>query len=136
MSQSILATVCGSRVLRKLVGRPYLFITTWIWKHLPAASPSWRLVQAYGFHLSNLTQLRVTKKQSVGTFFFRNRPELELLVRLLGQKPKCSTLDMAVLGCSKGAEVYSISYAIRRTRPDLKFNLRALDISKEVLELA
>jgi chemotaxis methyl-accepting protein methylase len=72
----------------------------------------------------------------VGTFFFRNRPELELLIHLLDQKNQGSTLDVTVLACSKGAEVYSISYAIRCARPDLKVNLRALDIEKDVLEFA
>jgi chemotaxis methyl-accepting protein methylase len=61
---------------------------------------------------------------------------LELLTRLLDQKREGSTLDVAVLACSKGAEVYSISYAIRCARPDLKVNLRALDISKGILEFA
>jgi chemotaxis methyl-accepting protein methylase len=57
-------------------------------------------------------------------------------MRLLDQKRRGSTLDLAVLACSKGAEVYCISYAIRSARPDLKVRLRALDISKEVLEFA
>jgi SAM-dependent methyltransferase len=43
---------------------------------------------------------------------------------------------MAVLACSKGAEVYSISFAIRSARPDLRVTINALDISKEVLEFA
>ena len=74
--------------------------------------------------------------QSVGTFFLRNRPELELLVRLLDRMDQGSTLALAVLGCSKGAEVYSISYTIRSVRPNLKIRLGALDISKEILEFA
>jgi chemotaxis methyl-accepting protein methylase len=72
----------------------------------------------------------------MGTFFFRNRPELELLIRLLQTKPQSAALDLMVLGCSKGAEVYSFSYSIRRARPDLRFKLRALDIDPNVLELA
>src|SRR5215831_28522 len=94
------------------------------------------LVRAYGVHLHGLIQLRTTRSQSVGTFFFRNRPELKLLIRLLDQKRQGSTLDVTVLACSKGAEVYSISYAIRCARPDLKVSLRAVDISKDILEFA
>lgn len=74
--------------------------------------------------------------QYVGTFFFRNRRELELLIRLLDQKPRDSSLDLAILACSKGAEVYSFSFAIRSSRPDLKVSLRALDIDQDVLEFA
>ncbi len=36
-----------------------------------------------------------------------------------------------MLGCSIGAEVYSILWSIRSTRPDLKVFLGAVDISKE-----
>jgi chemotaxis methyl-accepting protein methylase len=43
---------------------------------------------------------------------------------------------MAVLGCSKGAEVYSMSYAIRTARQDLKLRLTAVDIDKDALEFA
>jgi chemotaxis methyl-accepting protein methylase len=43
---------------------------------------------------------------------------------------------MAVLGCSNGAEVYSILATLRLARPELKIVLHAVDISEEVLELA
>ncbi len=55
---------------------------------------------------------------------------------LLNQKAPGSRLDISVLGCSKGAEVYSILWAIRSARPDLKLNAHALDISQEILEFA
>src|SRR5208337_842794 len=74
--------------------------------------------------------------QYIGTFFFRNRPELELLIRLLNQFRSGPTVDIAILGCSKGAEVYSFSYAIRTQRPDLNLRLCALDIYKDVLDFA
>jgi PST family polysaccharide transporter len=134
--QSALARMSQSRLLRKYLGRPYRLMNIWIWDHLPASLASWRPVRAYGIHLQSLTQLGTTRTQSVGTFFFRNRPELELLIRLLDQKRQGSALDLAVLACSKGAEVYSISYAIRCARPDLKVSLRALDISKDILKFA
>ena len=102
----------------------------------PASLASWRLVIGYGRHLHSLIQLRATRRQCVGTFFFRNRPELELLIRLLDQKRQSSTLNVTVLACSKGAEVYSISYAIRCARTDLKVRLCAVDISKDILEFA
>jgi chemotaxis methyl-accepting protein methylase len=71
-----------------------------------------------------------------GTFFFRNRPELELMRRLAEQKPAGSTLDIAVLGCSIGAEVYSILFTIRAARPDMEVRMRAVDYSEVVLNVA
>jgi len=56
--------------------------------------------------------------------------------RLLNQKAPGSRLDISVLACSKGAEVYSVLWAIRSARPDLKLNTHALDISQEILEFA
>ena len=72
----------------------------------------------------------------LGTFFLRNRPALELMRRLARQKAHGSILRIAVLGCSIGAEVYSILWIIRSVRPDLKVLLNAVDISKEILSFA
>jgi len=47
-----------------------------------------------------------------------------------------SVLTIAFLGCSSGAEVYSVLWAIRSARPDLKIVAHAVDISKEMLEAA
>jgi chemotaxis methyl-accepting protein methylase len=56
--------------------------------------------------------------------------------RLAQQRAHGSTLRIAVLGCSIGAEVYSILWIIRSVRPDLKVLLNAVDISKEILSFA
>jgi chemotaxis methyl-accepting protein methylase len=128
--------ISRSHLLRRYLGRPYLRISSWIWRRLPASLISSRSSQAYGSHLHRLVQLRTSRVQSTGTYFFRNRPELQLLVRLLDQLPLGSTVDMAVLGCSKGAEVYSMSYAVRTARQDLTLRLTALDIDKDTLEFA
>jgi len=134
--QTVLAKMSRSRFLRKYLGRPYLAGSIWIWRHLPASLTSWRPARAFGAHLHALIQLRSTRTQSVTTFFFRNRAELELLSLLLDQKGQGSTLDVAILACSKGAEVYSVSYTIRCSRPDLKVRLHAVDIDKDILEFA
>jgi chemotaxis methyl-accepting protein methylase len=136
MFQTSLGQLSQSRFLRKCLGRPYLLVNRWIWGHLPASVTSRGLLRAYGVHLHSLVQLRAKRMQSIGTFFFRNRPELELMILLLKEKRQGSTLDVAVLACSKGAEAYSISYAIRCRRPDLKVRLQALDIAKDILEFA
>jgi chemotaxis protein methyltransferase CheR len=74
--------------------------------------------------------------QNHSTFFLRNRAELAQARRLLDQKAYGSGLDITLLACSKGAEVYSFVWAIRSARPDLKINMQAIDISQEVLEFA
>jgi chemotaxis methyl-accepting protein methylase len=133
--RSALKSIKRSKLLRKCLGRPYLLTNIWIWNHLPATFSSWRLGW-YGAHLHRLIQLRSRRTQNVGTFFFRNRPEIELLIRLLRLTPGGSNLEMAILGCSKGAEVYSFAHSIRSARPDLSLRLHALDIDPDVLEFA
>jgi chemotaxis methyl-accepting protein methylase len=61
---------------------------------------------------------------------------LELARRLLDEKEKGSTLRIAVVASSNGAEVYSFLWTIRSVRPDLKVEMHAMDISKEILEIA
>jgi chemotaxis methyl-accepting protein methylase len=80
--------------------------------------------------------LRANRQQYFGTFFLRNRPALELIRRLCERKLGDATVRIAVLGCSIGAEVYSILFTIRSERPDLKVALHAVDISKEILAFA
>jgi chemotaxis methyl-accepting protein methylase len=131
-----LRSLSHSRVLRKSLGRPYLRANIWIWNHLTSSLTGSHLGWAYGAHVHQLIQLRSDRRQYTGTFFFRNRPELELLIRLLNSKRPGSTLNLTILGCSKGAEVYSFSYFLRSARPDLKLSLSALDIDPDVLEFA
>jgi len=134
-SQAFLVGRVNSRILRKCVGA-YVSQSRRIWRHLPL---SFRLLlpgRAYARHLHALVRLHSKRRQSIATFFLRNRPELELMRRLLDQKAPGSSVSISVLACSKGAEVYSILWTIRSARPDLKINTHAVDISQEILEFA
>jgi chemotaxis methyl-accepting protein methylase len=61
---------------------------------------------------------------------------MEMLRRLVDRKPQGARFDMTVLACSKGAEVYSMLWAIRTARPDLQLNVHAIDISQEIVDFA
>ena len=75
------------------------------------------------------------RAQAFATFFLRNRPQLELIRRLVERRAKADTLRVAVLGCSTGAEAYSVAWRIRSARPDLKLILQAVDISQQAVEV-
>jgi chemotaxis methyl-accepting protein methylase len=109
----------------------YLRLNRRIWKFLLACG-----ISILSGHTDNLVRLLATREQYFGTFFLRNRPALELMRRLVEQEPDRSTLRIAVLACSAGAEIYSILCTIRSARPDLKVLVRAVDISKEILNFA
>jgi SAM-dependent methyltransferase len=86
--------------------------------------------------LHALVCLLAKRDQRFGTFFLRNRPELELMRRLAERNPGDSPLRISVLGCSIGAEVYSILWAMRSGIPEVKVAMCAVDISPEILAFA
>ncbi len=114
----------------------FLRLNQWSWRNLPQSFTDLHTIRSYGRLLHALVRVRANRRQYFGTYFLRNRPELELLGRIADQKDKGSALRIAVLACSNGAEVYSVLWKIRSRRPDLKVTLHAVDISEEVLELA
>jgi len=124
------------RIFGKSPIGPYFRLNEWIWNHLPPSLKDLRPVRSYGHFLHALVRRWDNRRQYFGTFFLRNRPQLELIRRLSCQAQNASTLRIAVFGCSNGAEVYSILATLRSSRPELKVVLHAVDISKEVLEIA
>jgi chemotaxis methyl-accepting protein methylase len=90
----------------------------------------------FGRHLNTLVRLQADRQQYFATFFLRNRPALELMRRLVDRTAQGSTINVCVLACSKGAEVYSIAWTLRSARPDLKVHIQAIDISQEILDFA
>jgi chemotaxis methyl-accepting protein methylase len=126
----------GSRIagfLRRCL-RFYILQTKRVWRHLPVSLRRGSLGQVFGRHLHDVVRVSAERRQYFGTFFMRNRAELELMRRLVHHSD--SSLRIAVLACSKGAEVYSIMWAIRSARPDLSVCMHALDISPEILDFA
>jgi SAM-dependent methyltransferase len=132
----ILTKAAHLQVLGKSPAGFYLRLNKRIWERLPSRVRNLYPVRSYEAWLHNLVCLRARRQQYFGTFFLRNRPALELMRRLADQKPRDATLRIAVLGCSIGAEVYSILWTIRSARLDLKVLLHAVDISQEILSFA
>jgi len=121
---------------RNFWNRAYLAVGRRVWPRIPAAWRSSRLVHAYGRQLYQRVCRYEPRRMSIGTFFLRNRPEMDCMVRVLSAKPPGAEVKVAVLACSKGAEVYSVAFALRTARPDLKIFIQASDLSPEVLAVA
>ena len=109
-----------------------LRLNEWIWNRLPRSVTSLGPVRSVGHLLHSVARLQ-HRRMFLGTFFLRNRPELELM-RRLASRASDGPAKIAVLGSSNGAEVYSIAWALRSARPDTRFDLRAVDISAEAVE--
>jgi SAM-dependent methyltransferase len=107
-----------------------------VWCCLPPSITCLGPVRSYGDFVHALARIRSARAQAFSTSFLRNRPELELIRRLLQKKSSGESLRVAVLGCSMGPEAYSIAWRIRSARPDLKLILGAVDISPGAVEFA
>ena len=116
--------------------RLYLRVNRAIWTRLPGALRNTRPLRWYGSIVHATVRASAARHQYFGTSFLRNRPKLEQIRRLAAARPHGASFDLAVLGCSAGAEVYSVLWTIRTARPDLKVSTVALDISPEVLAVA
>jgi mannose-6-phosphate isomerase-like protein (cupin superfamily)/SAM-dependent methyltransferase len=135
-SQSWWKRVLRGRILGRSPLSAYLRLNQWLWNKAPAGILGLSSVRLYGNVLHRLACVQGRREEGSGTYFFRNRPELELLRRLVDRKKTGEMLSVTVLGCSTGAEVYSIAWRIRSARPDLQLVLHAVDVSKPAVELA
>ena len=133
---AILAKAARLKLLGKSPVGFFLRLNRSIWETIPPGLRNFYPVRAYGAWLYSLARLIATRQQFFGTFFLRNRPALELMRRLADEKVEGSTLRIAVLASSIGAEVYSILWTIRSARPDLKVVVCAMDISEDILNFA
>ncbi|MGH7467775.1 MAG: CheR family methyltransferase [Longimicrobiales bacterium] len=74
------------------------------------------------------------------TNFLRVRTQFEVLVDAvlthLAPAGLTRDLEIVVLGCSTGAEPYSIASVLTRYRPDLRFHVRAADIDAALIARA
>jgi mannose-6-phosphate isomerase-like protein (cupin superfamily)/SAM-dependent methyltransferase len=113
----------------------FLRLNRLAWNNLPGSVTSLAPLRRYSEFLHRLALAHGGRGQAFSTYFLRNRPALELLRRLVGRRSRNDTLRVAVLGCSTGAEAYSVGWTIRRARPDLKIVLHAMDISPEAVEI-
>ncbi len=136
MIRRLLERMTRLRILGKSPSGAYLRFGEQIWRRLPQSLTSLPPARAYGRLMNAWVRLQGNRTQYHGTFFFRNRPELELMCRLASRRNGGPAMRMAAVGCSNGAEVYSIMSAIRSSQPQLKVIMRAMDISKEVVEAA
>jgi chemotaxis methyl-accepting protein methylase/mannose-6-phosphate isomerase-like protein (cupin superfamily) len=112
----------------------YLKLNGRLWKKFPASFSTLWPVSSYGNLLHTLARKHGVRAQHPSTYFLHNRPQLELIRRLIGRRAETDALRVAVLGCSTGVEAYSIAWRIRSARPDLKLTLHAVDISKRAVE--
>jgi mannose-6-phosphate isomerase-like protein (cupin superfamily)/SAM-dependent methyltransferase len=133
---SWLAQLTRLRIFGKSPLSAYLRLSQKLWNKLPATVTVPGRARLYGNFLHALAKLHGARLQNFRTYFFRNRPQLELIRRLVERRTKGDTLKVAVLGCSTGAEAYSVASTIRSVRSEVKLAMHAMDISNMAVEVA
>jgi chemotaxis methyl-accepting protein methylase len=133
----ILERFARLRLFGKSPLRAYLKVNDSVWERvLSPRMVNLRPVVSYGRFLHSLVVAHADRRMYLGTFFFRNRPELALMARLCKRvADDGQPVRMTVVGCSNGAEVYSIAHALRSAHPQLRFLCNALDLSADAVEV-
>jgi chemotaxis methyl-accepting protein methylase len=73
------------------------------------------------------------RNQSHMTWFMRYPPLLLTISDLINDYKPGESLRICVIGCSTGAEIYSLLWTIRQTRADLKTLAIGVDLSEKVI---
>ena len=135
-TKSWLTRLVRFRVLGKSPVGGYLRLNQYAWNALPSFFTALGPIRAYGNFLHSLARIQIVRARAFSTYFIRNRAELELIRRLIDHRRKADIVKVAVLGCSTGAEAYSVAWKIRSARPDVQLVMHAVDISRQAVEFA
>jgi SAM-dependent methyltransferase len=114
----------------------YMRLNRQLWRRMPDSMRRDGVVRLYGRCVHALARIRGGRVQAFNTCFLRNRPELELIRRLMEGKGSNEIVKVAVVGCSTGPEAYSVAWRIRSTRPDLDLTITGVDISPHAVAVA
>jgi chemotaxis methyl-accepting protein methylase len=108
-----------------------------IWQLLPPKLQQWPAVRALGAGVHRLSRRFSNRGQVESTWFLRNEPLLLTIAEIVDQKfTNNEPVRLCIMGCSTGAEMFSVLWAIRKKRPDLKIVPVGVDISKSALDKA
>ena len=122
--------------VKTVIGTPLMRVNEFLWGMLPAVVKRVGPFAPYGRYIGRLVKKSAHREQNTSTTFLRNRPEFEMVKTIARRRPFNSTLRIMVLGCSRGAEVYSASWAVQSVRPDLQLEVIGMDISHGALSVA
>jgi SAM-dependent methyltransferase/mannose-6-phosphate isomerase-like protein (cupin superfamily) len=124
-----------ARIFGKSPINAYLRVNRKILDGFPVSLVAFGPILSYGIFLNALARIQGVRTQASTTFFLRNRPQLELIGRLMNGRNATEGVKITVLGCGTGAEVYSLAWKIRSTWPQAKLVINAVDISAQAIEI-
>lgn len=111
-------------------------VTKFVWDTLPAWALDLKPMRKIGHSIYDNFTRHLDRKQSHMTFFLRNMAQFEVVRDLIAEQPTNASLKIVSLGCSSGAELYSLLYCLRLARPDFQISAHGLDISEDITDIA
>jgi SAM-dependent methyltransferase len=108
-----------------------------MWRRLPPPMRDGLPGRAVGAWIHALSRKFSSRGQSESTWFLRNQPLLSTVIEIISGSFKAgSEIRICSMGCSSGAELYSVLWAVRKARPDLNVVPLGVDVSQQALEKA
>jgi SAM-dependent methyltransferase len=117
-----------SAVLKKLgrLGRE-------TWTRLPKSIVETRPMRGVGHVVHRLACEYSDRSQSISTYFLRNKPLITTITEQIKDLHPDGTLRLCSVGCSTGAEIYSVVWMVRKSLSSLPLTPVAVDTSESVI---
>lgn len=125
-------TMTGLNTLRQTPRR----LCRVFWESIPSPLRRTPFMFRTGRYIYRRFTKNTARFQSHYTHFMRNPPLLSVIGMLTSGYPRNGDVKVASIGCSTGAELYSVLYAIKKARSDLFVTAHGADISGVVVEVA
>ncbi len=122
------------RPFRVFLGRSFMVVSRKIWASTPDSLHQTHFFRNYGRLIHRHVRKRADINPNLFTCFMRNRPQYELLCDLAAKGNFPSPLRLAVVGCSRGAEVFSLKLLLAQ-RAEIQAEIIGIDISEGVLKI-
>ncbi len=106
-----------------------------MWRRLPRPMRDGLAGRALGTWIHAISRRLSSRSQTESTWFLRNEPLLSTVLGIVdGSSKQGGEIRICSMGCSSGAEIYSVLWIVRKARPDLNVIPLAVDISAAALE--
>jgi chemotaxis methyl-accepting protein methylase len=125
-------TLANAYDLMRSIWRP----TRRVWERLPRELTEHPGAHFVGTCIHALSRRFSRRRQSNSTWFFRYPPLLLPIQDFINDRESGGSVRLCVVGCSTGAEMYSILSSVRQARSDLKILPTGIDISEFSIEKA
>ncbi len=106
-----------------------------IWSKLPPPLLESPMFRALGHAIHKAVRRYAPRGTACSTWFFRNMPLLSGIAEQIHNMRPTGEVRICDIGCSTGAEVYSILWMLRKRYPQIPVSMLAMDLSPAAVEV-